>query len=71
MSIIILADSETLLIVILRIASPIEKSFMTGVNVERETYKEDIINYVPWTRNKFNLADTVTKESILSDFVNS
>lgn len=65
----VLTDSEMLFNVIITDASTTAKRLMIDVKAGREAYNEGIIDDVIWVRRKYNLADAMTKASILPEFV--
>lgn len=63
----VLNDSETLINVIIRNASTTEKRLMLDVKYANEAYNDVIIDGIIWIRRKLNMADAVTKSTILPE----
>lgn len=64
----ILADSETLFNFIIRDASTTERRLMIHVKAVREAYNDVTVEDDIWIRRNYNLADVVTKTSLLPLF---
>lgn len=60
-----MTDSETLFNVIIRNASTKGRRVMIYVKAARETNNDGIIYDIIWIQKKFNLADAITKSTIL------
>lgn len=65
----ILKYSETLFDVIIRNVSSTERKLMIDVKARRDACNEEIVHEIIWIRKTYNMADAMTKKSILQQLV--